>query len=25
MSTTTRRFRFFGFYYFTEVRSGVLT
>jgi len=25
MSTFTRRFGFFGFYYFTEVRSGALT
>jgi len=25
MITSTRRFGFFGFYYFTEVRSGALT
>jgi len=25
MSTFTRRFGFFGFYYFTEVRFGALT
>jgi len=25
MSTSTRRFGFFGFYYFTEVRFGALT
>jgi hypothetical protein len=25
MRTTTRRFGFFGYFYFTEVRSGALT